>query len=62
MEPTDTLQHLPEYFLGYGDLRELKHEPPRTTHQTSTYLDELDLDTAQRPVLDWQIDMGNVGE
>ena len=44
MEPVDTLQHVPENLLGYGYLRRLKHQPPGMPHQTSAYLDELDLD------------------
>ena len=47
MEPGDTLQHLSEHFLGYGYLRQLKHQPPGMPHQTSTHLDELGLHTSQ---------------
>ena len=52
MEPADTLQHLLEHLPRHSHLCQLKHQPPSMPHQMSTYLDELDLDTAQRPVLD----------
>ena len=38
MEPTDPLQHLPEYLLGYRDLRQLKHQPPGMPHQPAPNL------------------------
>ena len=51
MEPGDTLQHLPEYLPAHHHLSKLEHRPPGVAHQPSPDLDELDLDTAQRPVL-----------
>ena len=47
MEPGDTLQHLPEHFLGHSYLSKLKHQPLGISHQTSTYLDELGLHASQ---------------
>ncbi len=47
MEPSDTLQHLPEYLPGHSHLAKLKHQPPGMPHQTSTHLDELGLHTSQ---------------
>ena len=48
----DTLQHLSEHLPRHRHLCQLKHQPPGMPHQMSTYPDELDLDAAQRPVLD----------
>ena len=52
MEPADTLQHLPEHIPRHSHFSELEHQPPGVAHQPCPDLDELDLDTAQRPVLD----------
>jgi len=52
MEPADTLQHLPEHIPRYSHFSELEHQPPGVAHQLCPDLDELELDTAQLPVLD----------
>ena len=46
MEPTDTLQHLPEHVPRHSHLGKLEHQPPGMAHQPSPDLDELDLHAA----------------
>ena len=44
MEPTDTLQDLPEHIPRHSHLSELEHQPPGVAHQPASDLDELDLE------------------
>ena len=52
MEPSDTLEALPEHLPRHSHLSELEHQPPGVAHQPCPDLDELELDTAQRTVLE----------